>query len=498
MIDKLETAVGSVAEAWVLEWSNATSDWQQTGEIISVHNFNGRHFGLPHEKGWAKCEGDSKKPEVVSLEGLIRFGKLAAALSQGSSASMQIWNTPTGFVNPNDSGYTINVYDFVLPSGAKLSSGAEIWAQFDCISERWYLLSWVKGPLLGKPASDIANNASGTVNVYAGTPQGSEATDGTVTAYNRMHGKARAGEWCWMDSQDGGVSWEIVEAVGSDLIYGKTTASSTLSATFPGNNATVNIYKNGTNTGVSIQAAVVHAPIIDGEGVHCVWTGEQFSIVAGDFDGGILATYTGTGTASILGVGSSSSSFKVAPGPGADPTTQISFSVSNNEAPVLKGTKLWLGRNANRFYVVSGQMSSAYGKVDQTSLSSTDITPIGSMATVHVYQSGSDTMATITALVEHAPIFGGEFVSCEWDGLQWIIVSGDYDGGINGQYGGGSDLAKGGSSSSFTVQIYPESSPMTIGGANFSVSSPLGSVGAGKLVRISRDANGLFVTAAEC
>lgn len=514
LIDKLDTKVGSVAEAWALIWNQANEDWERSGEIVSVHNYNGRHFGLPGEKGWARCEGDSNKPEVVSLGGLMRFGTLDENLVAGQSAQFSICNdTDGGAGPPQPSGYTLTVYDYLLPAGAQLSYPAKVWVKFDEISEKWFVTDWTRGPLLGKPASSITNGNVGVVNVYAGAQNAEVASGQEVQALCRLHGIARANEWVWLDSPDGGVSWEITEAVGGDLIYGKvTTSGATLSATFPGNAATVNIYKNGTNTGVQIQAAVVHAPILDSEGVHCLWTGEQFSIVAGDFDGGIVGTYTGTGTNAILPKGSSSTSFKVAPGPGADPTTAISFSVTAHRGFVLANTQLWLTRNANRFYVGDGYIETVYGKVDNTYFNPPDdstppvqakINAIGAAVTLHVYQdTGSgyaDTGATISAKVRHAPVFDSEFVSASWEGLQLIIVSGDYDGGINGKYTGFSQLAKGGSSSFFTVQMHPSTTPGGTTGINeSSITCQLGSIDSNKLVRISRDKTGVYATSAEC
>ena len=94
LMDKLE--VGGSAQAKVLIWDIPSNDWIWNNEIISVRDWDGRHFGLPGERGLAKCWGDSHKSEITELGGLVRFGKLLGNLTQGGNASFDIYNNADG------------------------------------------------------------------------------------------------------------------------------------------------------------------------------------------------------------------------------------------------------------------------------------------------------------------------------------------------------------------------------------------------------------------
>ena len=357
LIDKLDAKSRSKAEAWSLLWDDVTQDWDTKAEIITVHNFDGRHFGLPGEKGWARCEGDSKKTEVVSLGGLVRFGKMAADLNQGGSAQFQIWDAFGG--TPSYTGENLTIYDLSLPPGCKIAKNAWVWVEYDPIGEKWFLKSWVKGPLLGKPNADFAQgNTLAQVNIWTGT-QGSETNSGkSVQAYNRMFGKLLKVNWCWVDSQDGGVTWEVIATEGANYVYGKVDqpnpSQHLISSTSPGSSVTVHVYLNGADTGSTITAAVEHAPILGNEFVSCSWDGGRYVITRGDYDGGIAGILNLVGN---LAKNTPSSAFKLAIYPNSDPSLgdETNFDIVCRLGTLTGGKEVWVSRNPNGWFATSAE-----------------------------------------------------------------------------------------------------------------------------------------------
>jgi len=88
-------------------------------------------------RGW--CTLKDGRWEVVSIGvGSVRFAKLDEALEAGSSATASIWSGDT----LADSGDNVEVYDWWLPTGEELASGAKI--AITQISGKWYVVcAWV-------------------------------------------------------------------------------------------------------------------------------------------------------------------------------------------------------------------------------------------------------------------------------------------------------------------------------------------------------------------
>lgn len=453
--------------------------------------------------GTATNEDEKTLPLYVleSGAGQILLGKAQNDIPKDEFGSVHIWEGPPG--EEVDTEVVVKLFN---RGGATIKESDWVTFTNDCTGAR--LIVAAPGQALGKAFEDIENRSLGDVRIYTleeGESQGQESDESgeDTPAYNYFFGVAPRNHWVWLASTSDG--WYITQCEGGNLVYGQVKRSSesldvSVHATMPGGTVQVTIWENSNATNTEITAAVEHAPIIDGEFVSAYWNGKQFVISSGDYDGGILATYQGGNSLAVLNRGDESTNFKIAQFPltGPIPTQVSDFTVTNRIGTILAKTEVWISRNPNGFYVSDGHLSAVYGKVDQESLSVVNAKFPGDTAKIHVYQSGSDTGATIMAKVEHNPIIESEFVSCHWDGLQWIVGRGDYDGGINAKYNAPSQLSKGGSSNEFLLQIYPAGAPSPSSQAGFSITCRLGTIPAGKEVRISRDATGFYATAAEC
>jgi hypothetical protein len=128
-----EYTIGATEEAYTeFDLYNFLEDWSGVGRVVDGEDIT------DGTRGW--CKKQDGRWEVVGGGGssIVKFAKLDATLSAGSSCAASIWSgDPLA-----DSGDNENVYDWWLPSGGELPATTKV-AIFSN-DGKWYVLcAWV-------------------------------------------------------------------------------------------------------------------------------------------------------------------------------------------------------------------------------------------------------------------------------------------------------------------------------------------------------------------
>lgn len=349
---------GNSATAKHQIFSSATNEWEDTSDQLRVWDPNNAFPGLLDEYGYAEYKADSLRWEITSFDNRFLLAKLNGDLAPGGSAQATIWKASFGLEAATT--MVVPVWAWGVKS---YPSGARVFLRWEVASNRFYVV----GPklcVLGKTDVDIKNGKSGKVNVYSvpqGQQQGDEAAvdpPASITAFNKFFGFIPKN--VWVICEDDGDGFYVTSCIQSDHLLARVVAQSessgSLEAHFPPTQIEVQIQPSDQAISIDdnapkVDAFVRFAPVLDGELVAIVWTGSVFTILVGEFSGGILAKNTST---SAVPKGGTGSSFTVAltgqaPGP-------ILNAAVNSPLGSMGANKLcWLSRNRNGFYVTSAE-----------------------------------------------------------------------------------------------------------------------------------------------
>ena len=137
LTEALSGEEGATATVKWLVWSAVQGKYSDSGDTGEVTDTLGVCWGLEKDRGVAAWRGMANAApiwEIVQNPGKPRLvGKLDADLTAGSSATMSIWEGST----LADSGRNVTVYDWFLPTGKKIASGARVAAVWN--SGKWYV-----------------------------------------------------------------------------------------------------------------------------------------------------------------------------------------------------------------------------------------------------------------------------------------------------------------------------------------------------------------------
>lgn len=268
-------------------------------------------------------------------------------------------------VTPNGESLSNNKTYVAKLNGRKVSSDGQVYAVYVVAPPG-------SNPVLGrvKDSTGIQNNKGGTVNVFSvpqGGSQGNETqaknADGsnkTITAWNKFHGFIPQNAWVFCE--DDGDGYYISDTIQGDHLLARippNASPGTTSVFQPPQQITVEIQPSDQavtfpSTPIQVTAFVRFAPVFQSELVVINWTGSIFTIVYGQYDGGIL----GESGSTDIAKGGIGTDFLVAlTNQNGDQSFFPSYSLNgkvNCTLGAIPAHKLvWITRNSNGLYAIS-------------------------------------------------------------------------------------------------------------------------------------------------
>lgn len=329
---------------------------EATGAAVRRRETCGVYFGRLNGTA-ISAEGEVLPLYMLeSGAGQILLGKPIEDIGHNEVGTLQLWDGPAGFETLITPVQEIELYN----TGPAIKAGDSVWFTNDCSGPR--RLPTSSPAVLGRVKDDpgIKNKDSGTIKVFGGTP-GSESQqvllDGslkTLNVYNKFFGYLPKD--AWVIAQDDGDGYYVTDTIQGDHLLGRIEPSdspATVDAFFPPLQVTVQIQTSDQavsygNNLPNVQAFVRNCPVIQGEQVEIVWTGSIFTIVGGEFDGGILGKTESTiskGGSGLVQVALT----------GDDPNVNFTASIKSPLGQVAGGKLIWIARNKNGFYVASAE-----------------------------------------------------------------------------------------------------------------------------------------------